>query len=70
MMDVEDMEDMEVMEDMVDVEDVKDVEDLAVCSAAGGPCGGVAAHLARPWALTETFLFNAQRRFKPRSQST
>ena len=25
------------------------------------------SHLARPWVFTETFLFNEQRRFKPRS---
>jgi hypothetical protein len=31
-----------------------------------GPFGSV-AHLPRPWRFTETFLFDAQRRFKPRT---
>lgn len=28
------------------------------------------SHLPRPWVFTETFLFNGQRRFKPRSLDT
>ena len=37
------------MVDGVDGVEVLDVVDLAVCSAAAGPCGGAAVHLARPW---------------------
>ena len=38
-----------VMLDTVNVMNVIDVVDLAVSSAAAGPCGSAAVHLARPW---------------------
>ena len=44
-----------------------DTVQLAIAAVQRAAPFGSAAHLPRPWRFTETFLFDAQRRFKPRT---
>ena len=44
-----------------------DTVQLAIAAVQRAAPFGSVAHLPRPWRFTETFLFDAQRRFKPRT---
>ena len=44
-----------------------DTVQLAIAAVQRAAPFGSAAHLPRPWRFTETFLFDDQRRFKPRT---
>ncbi|HOB96705.1 MAG TPA: hypothetical protein PK306_28385 [Aquabacterium sp.] len=44
-----------------------DTVQLAIDAVQRAAPFGSVAHLPRPWRFTETFLFDAQRRFKPRT---
>jgi len=44
-----------------------DTVQLAMAAVQRAAPFGPVAHLPRPWRFTETFLFDAQRRFKPRT---
>jgi hypothetical protein len=44
-----------------------DTVQLAIAAVRRAAPFAPVAQLPRPWVFTETFLFNAQRRFKPRS---
>jgi hypothetical protein len=44
-----------------------DTVQLAMAAVRRAAPFGPVLHLSRPWAFTETFLFDGQRRFKPRS---
>ena len=44
-----------------------DTVQLAIAAVERAAPFGSVAHLPRPWRFTETFLFDAQRRFKPRT---
>ena len=45
----------------------EDTVQLAIAAVERSAPFGDASRLPRPWKFTETFLFNEQRRFKPRS---
>ena len=47
-----------------------DTVQLAIAAVRRAAPFAPVAQLPRPWVFTETFLFNAQRRFKPRSLDT
>lgn len=47
-----------------------DTVQLAIAAVRRAAPFGSVAHLPRPWKFTETFLFDDQRRFKPRSLDT
>ncbi|MDH4391931.1 MAG: hypothetical protein QE285_11000 [Aquabacterium sp.] len=44
-----------------------DTVQLAIAAVQRAAPFGSVAHLPRPWRFTETFLFDHQRRFKPRT---
>ncbi len=44
-----------------------DTVQLAIAAVQRAAPFGSVAHLPRPWRFTETFLFDAQRRYKPRT---
>ena len=45
----------------------KDTTQIAIEAVQGAAPFGDVSRLPRPWRITETFLFNADRRFKPRT---
>ncbi len=45
----------------------KDTVQLAINAVQRAAPYGDVSHLPRPWRFTETFLFDDQRRFKPRT---
>jgi hypothetical protein len=45
----------------------KDTTQLAIEAVRRAAPFGDVTHLPRPWKVTETFLFNDERKFKPRS---
>jgi hypothetical protein len=45
----------------------KDTTQIAIDAVRRAAPFGDVSHLPRPWQFTETFLFNDDRRFKPRS---
>ncbi|MBS0446587.1 MAG: hypothetical protein JSR59_11630 [Proteobacteria bacterium] len=45
----------------------EDTTDLAIAALERAAPFGNVSHLPRPWRFVETFLFNDERRFKPRS---
>ena len=47
-----------------------DTVPLAIAAVRRASPFASVSHLPRPWVFTETFLFNEQRRFKPRSLDT
>lgn len=45
----------------------RDTVQLAIAAVRRAAPFAPVSHLPRPWAFTETFLFDGQRQFKPRS---
>lgn len=48
----------------------KDTTQIAIDAVQRAAPFGDVSHLPRPWRITETFLFNDERRFKPRTLDT